>query len=83
MPKLIEDLIICENCGHEHGPTQAKHVTRFTCGHCGKQQDGENYEHPATWSVVMQGNVMRFFVCLDCLEPTKQFFRHCDSGIRT
>lgn len=74
--KPIQDLIICNNCGHEHGPCEATHVVRFTCGHCGKEHDSDNYEHPVTWTCVMKGNIIRFFVCPDCIEATVQFFGH-------
>ncbi len=64
--QLCEDLIICNRCGQEHGPSEAKHVIRYTCGHCGKTADTNNYEVPMLWSHVMKGTVIRFALCPDC-----------------
>lgn len=80
--KPIQDLIICKQCGQEHGPTEARHVVRFTCGHCGQQHDGENYEHPVTWSLVMVGNVIRFYICPGCISEARQFFHHYEQEIK-
>lgn len=62
----FQDLIICQRCGHEHGPSKAKHIVRFTCGHCGKSTDTKNYDVPVLWSHIMHGTVIRFALCPDC-----------------
>lgn len=66
MAKAIQDLIICQRCGNEHGPSEVKHVVRFTCAHCGKSCDTGNYEIPIQWSTVLQANIIRYPLCPDC-----------------
>lgn len=73
-----QDLIICQRCGNEHGPSEAKHIVRFTCGHCGQSTDSKNYESPVTWSNVMQGNVIRYSLCPACTALHDQWLTAVD-----
>lgn len=73
--KLCQDLIVCARCGHEHGPTEAKHVVRYYCGHCGKTADTDSYQVPVLWAHVMEGNVIRFALCPDCKVLHEQWLR--------
>lgn len=66
MAKTIKNLIICQRCGNEHGPCEAKHVVRFTCGHCGKSCDTADYTTPESWATIMKDNVFRYSLCPDC-----------------
>ncbi len=73
MTPVFQDLIICKRCGQEHGPSEATHVVRHTCGHCGRSVDTKNFEVPLLWSQVMQGNVIRFTLCPDCTTEHEQW----------
>ena len=63
---MQRELIICKTCGTTHGPTEAKHVVRFTCDHCGKEYDTENYTIPLTWTALKQLDTIRFVLCSGC-----------------
>lgn len=74
---MQQELIICKQCNTEYGPTEAIHVIRFTCDHCGKQYDTKDHNVPimwsSMWSSVQEANMLQFILCTNCTIEFRRF----------